>query len=101
MWEIRITRQALAGLGPEVRLRVAVTINRDGKPGICLWAGSKDVGQWMDSRAFCLALNSAHQVTVLDRDSVPRYRVLLPGTTLSARQLSDTEVEVSLSLEGE
>jgi hypothetical protein len=100
-WDMRITPQALAGLEQGVTIRVAVTAIRDGTTGVSLSAGQEVIGQWTDSRACTLSLSSSLEVAVLDRDAAPRYRVLLPGTLMAARQLSDTEVEVSLELEAE
>ncbi|MEK7848639.1 MAG: hypothetical protein AAB270_06920 [Chloroflexota bacterium] len=98
-WEMHITPQALAGLAPEVTVRVAVTTIRDGTPGVSLKTSQKVLGEWTDSRACTVALLPSREVTVMDQDVTPRYRVLFPGTVLGGRQVSDTEVELSLSLE--
>lgn len=100
-WDMRITQQALSGLEPGVTIRIAITAIRDGTTGVSLSAGQAVIGEWTDSRACSLSLSPSREVTVLDRDAAPRYRVLLPGTLLTAQQLSDTEVEVSLNPEAE
>lgn len=100
-WDMRITPQALAGLGPRATIRVAVTAIRDGSLGVSLNAEREVIGEWTDSRARSLSLSPSREVTVLDGDAVPRYRVLLPGTLLAAHQPSDTEVELSLNLGAE
>ena len=100
-WDMRITPQALAGLGPRATIRVAVTTIRDGSQGVSLSAEQGVIGEWTDSRASSLSLSPSREVTVLDRDAALLYRVLLPATLLEARQPSDTEIEVSLSLEAE
>lgn len=98
-WEMHITPQALAGLEPRVTIRVAATTVRDGTQGVSLRTSQKVLGEWTDSRACTLALSPSQEVMVLDQDATPRYRVLFPGTVLDARQVSDSEVELSLSLE--
>ena len=85
----------------EISITVKVTTVRDGTQGISLSTGDSLIGEWTDSKARSLMLTSKYSISICGRDGKHRYFVSLPGIALSARQLSDTEATVVVSMHGQ
>jgi len=82
----------------EIPITVRVTTIRDGTQGISLSTGNSIIGEWTDSGARSLMLTSEYSVSICGRDGKHRYFVSLPGIALSAKQLSDAEATVIVSM---
>lgn len=80
----------------EVTITVRVTTIRDGTLGISLSVNDKVFGEWTDSGARSLTLTSEYKVGVCGRGGNSRYMLSMPETPLCAKQLSDTEVTVTV-----
>ena len=104
MWEICIDEELLKEFcpkgkyGPPVTLTVRATAIRDGTPGLSVAIGEGVVGEWTDSRVKSVGLARGYAVTVYGQRGDVLYRVVAPGTAVSGKQLSDTEVAVSVQL---
>ena len=105
MWEINIDEELLRELCPkrnhsrtQVTLIVRAIAIRDGTPGLSLAIGGEVVGEWTDSRVKSLALAEDHGVEVHGQCGDILYRVVMPVTADSGKQLSDTEVAISMQL---
>jgi len=85
----------------EITITVRVNVIRDGTQGISLSTGDSIIGEWTDSRAKSLMLTSEYDVSICGKDGKHRYFVILPGIALSAKQLSDTEATVTVSMQKE
>ncbi len=104
MWEICIDEELLKELcpkgkySPPVTLTVRATAIRDGTPGLSVDIGGGVVGEWTDSRVKSVGLARGYKVTVYGQRGDVLYRVVAPGTAINGKQLSDTEVAVSVQL---
>ena len=76
-------------------LTVRTCVIRDSTPGISLSIDGEVIGEWTDSRARILSLTDDCKVAIKGADSEQLYLFSVPGKTLSAEQLSDTEMAIT------
>ena len=105
MWEMRVELEAVKEHCSkfnhhldQVTITVRATQIRDGTPGISLRIADSIVGEWTDSKAGSLGLTRDKEVIVFGKKGEPRYKLILPGTTLEGKQVSNSEVGVTIAI---
>lgn len=83
----------------QVHMSVQVCVIRDGTQGISLSIGKRVIGQWTDSRAASVLLTDDLKVAICGPSGNRLYLFSVPGETLSGRQVSDTEVLVTFTMD--
>jgi len=97
-------REVCAGnLSPEgcAEVFVRATYTRFSEPGISLTVGKEIIGEWMDSLATGVRLLDNLDIVVEGRGAAgprPRYIISFPVPILSGKQLSPTEIVVTIRL---
>jgi hypothetical protein len=80
----------------QIIVNVRVGYIRDGTPGISLIINDNLAGEWTDSGAKSLSLNSDCSVVVHGSGGDTRYLVLIPGKAAGGEEISETEVAVRI-----